>query len=154
MPDPRVPVLLYDGECGLCNGVVRFILRHDQKGLIHFAPLQSDPGQEFLRSKGLPKDNFDTLVFVPDWSRRQDGGYLLRTSGVLEALAQMGAPWASLSGLKTVPRFLRDAVYSLVSRTRYALFGEYVPVPLENPAWEKRFLARRLRPVKAPLPRD
>jgi predicted DCC family thiol-disulfide oxidoreductase YuxK len=142
MADPSFPVLLYDGECGLCNGVVRFILRHDRKGLIHFAPLQSEPGQEFLGSKGLPTDNFDTLVFVPDWARRAQDGYLLQTSGVLEALAQMGGPWGVLSKLRAIPKFIRDPLYSLVSRTRYALFGEYERGPLENPEWEKRFLAR------------
>ncbi|HEY5227842.1 MAG TPA: DCC1-like thiol-disulfide oxidoreductase family protein [Opitutaceae bacterium] len=142
MPDSRVPVLLYDGECGLCNGVVRFILRHDRKGAIQFAPLQSPPGQEFLRGKGLPQDNFDTLVFIPDWKRREYASYLVSTSGVLEALSEMGGPWASFSVLRVIPRFLRDPLYTLVSRTRYALFGSYVPAPLENPAWEKRFLAR------------
>jgi predicted DCC family thiol-disulfide oxidoreductase YuxK len=142
MPDSRIPVLLYDGECGLCNAVVRFILRHDREGKVHFAPLQSTPAQEYLRSKGLPEDDFDSLVFVPDWKERDKQGYLLRTTGALAAFASMGGPWAAVSRLSAIPIWIRDPVYKLISKTRYTVFGEYVPRPLENPDWEKRFLAR------------
>ncbi|HZZ19135.1 MAG TPA: DCC1-like thiol-disulfide oxidoreductase family protein [Opitutaceae bacterium] len=142
MPDPRIPVLLYDGECGLCNAVVRFILRHDREGRIHFAPLQSAPAQDYLRSKGLPQDDFDSLVFVPDWSSRDKEGFLLRTAGALASFASMGRPWAILAKLEVIPVWLRDAAYKLIAKTRYALFGEYEPRPLENQEWEKRFLAR------------
>ena len=47
-----------------------------------------------------------------------------------------------MSGLRVVPRFLRDGVYRVIARTRFALFGEYRMAPLPDPAWEKRFLAR------------
>jgi predicted DCC family thiol-disulfide oxidoreductase YuxK len=142
MPAAPLPVLLYDGECRLCNGVVAFLLRHDSRGALCFAPLQSAPGQEFLRDRGLPTGDFDSLVFVPDWGLRREGPYLSRTAGALAAFAQIGGPWRSVSGLRVVPAWLRDGIYRLVSRARYALFGKYQPRPLANPAWEKRFLAR------------
>ena len=141
MTAPRAPVLLYDGECGLCNGVVRFMLRHDAPGRLRFAPLQSPPGQEFLRSQGLPTGDFDSLVFVPDWGNRSPGGYMLRTSGALAALGELDRPWRALSWLRVVPAILRDPVYKLVSRTRMALFGRYRPRPLADPSWEGRFLS-------------
>jgi predicted DCC family thiol-disulfide oxidoreductase YuxK len=142
MTDQRVPVLLYDGKCGLCNGVVRFILRHDPNARIHFAPLQSAPAQEFLRSEGLPADDFDSLVFVPDWGNPERGAHLLRTGGAMAALAELGGAWRMVSWLRLLPAFLRDPAYRLVARSRYALFGEYKPAPLPDPEWEKRFLAR------------
>jgi predicted DCC family thiol-disulfide oxidoreductase YuxK len=142
MPDTRLPVLLYDGDCSLCNGVVRFMLRHDSRGLLHFAPLQSSPGQEFLRSRGLPTQDFDSLVFVTDWNDRERGAYLLRTTGALAAFSEIGGPWSAVSRLRVVPAVLRDGVYKLISRTRYAIFGKYRPRALADPAWEKRFLAR------------
>jgi predicted DCC family thiol-disulfide oxidoreductase YuxK len=142
MTDPRVPVLLYDGECGLCNGVVMFMLRHDRRARMHFAPLQSGPGQGYLRAHGLPTADFGSLVFVPDWNEQRQGGYLLRTDGALAAFAELDSPWRAVSRLRIVPRVLRDGVYTLISRTRYAIFGRYQPRPLPDPAWEKRFLAR------------
>jgi predicted DCC family thiol-disulfide oxidoreductase YuxK len=142
MTDLRQPVLLYDGECGLCNGVVLFMLRHDRAGRLRFAPLQSAQGQDFLQSQGLPTSDFGSLVFVPDWVRPARGDYLVRTDGALAAFAELDRPWRALSGLRVVPRVLRDAVYKLISKTRYALFGQYTPGPLPDPSWEKRFLAR------------
>jgi predicted DCC family thiol-disulfide oxidoreductase YuxK len=137
-----MPVLLYDGECGLCNGVVRFMLRHDGSGRLHFAPLQSTPGQAYLKSQGLPVADFGSLVFVPDWNKPMPGAYLLRTDGALAAFGELDSAWRRLSSLRVVPRALRDAVYTLISRTRYAVFGVYKPKPLPDAAWEKRFLAR------------
>jgi predicted DCC family thiol-disulfide oxidoreductase YuxK len=142
MTDQRIPVLLYDGECGLCNGVVLFMLRRDPKGRLHFAPLQSQPGQAYLSSQGLPMADFGSLVFVPDWNDQRPGAYLMRTDGALAAFAELDGPWRVVSWLRIVPRVLRDAVYKLISKTRYAIFGEYRSKPLADPSWEKRFLAR------------
>src|SRR5687768_1444059 len=35
------PVVLYDGVCGLCNGLVRFVLPRDRHDAFRFASLQS-----------------------------------------------------------------------------------------------------------------
>ena len=140
--DDRQPVLLYDGECGLCNTVVRFLLREDASGRLRFAPLQSAPAQEFLRSKGLPTEDFDSLVLIPDWGRKETGAFHLKTNGALAAFAEIGGFMRVLSGFRALPVLLRDACYRLVARGRYRLFGVYIPTPLDNPEWEKRFLAR------------
>jgi predicted DCC family thiol-disulfide oxidoreductase YuxK len=142
MTDQRQPVLLFDGECGLCNGVVLFMLRHDRAGRLHFATLQSAPGQDYLRSQGLPTSDFGSLVFVPDWGHQEHGAFLMRTDGAIAAFAELDRPWRALSALRVVPRALRDGVYKLISKTRYAIFGQYRPRPLPDPAWEKRFVGR------------
>lgn len=138
----RQPVLLFDGECGLCNRIVRWLLRSDKAGRLHYAPLQSEPAQNYLRAQGLPTEDFDSLVFVPDWNEPRSGAARLRTDGALSAAAEVGGFWRVVSWLRILPTWLRDPFYKLVARTRYALFGEYRPSPLPNPEWEKRFLAR------------
>lgn len=136
------PVLLYDGECGLCNRLVRALLRSDRDGRLNYAPLQSEPAQAYLRAQGLPLQDFDSLVFVPDWAQPVMHGYKLRTDGALSACAVVGGGWKLLSWLRVIPPVLRDPFYKIIARTRYALFGEYQPTPLERPEWEKRFVAR------------
>ena len=142
MTDTRVPVLLYDGECGLCNGVVRFLIRHDPEGRLRFAPLQSPLAQGYLRLQGLPADDFGSLVFVPDWNDRGPGRFLLRTAGALACFAELRGAWRMVSWLRIIPAFLRDPVYRLIARTRYRLFGIYRSKPLPDPAWTQRFLDR------------
>jgi predicted DCC family thiol-disulfide oxidoreductase YuxK len=139
----RQPVLLYDGECGLCNRVVRFLLRADPAGRMHFAPLQSAPAQAYLRAHGLPVRDFDSLVFVPDWQDPAAGDCRLRTAGMLAAADEIGGGWRVVARVaRFLPAGLRDGAYRLVARSRFALFGAYRPAPLGKPEWEKRFLAR------------
>lgn len=138
---PR-PVLLYDGECGLCNRLVRVLLRADRAGRLNYAPLQSAPAQAYLRVQGLPLKDFDSLVFVPDWENPVLKDYRLRTDGALSACAVVGGIWRIVAWLRVLPMGVRDPFYKLVARTRYALFGDYRPTPLARPEWEKRFVAR------------
>lgn len=138
---PPRPVLLYDGECGLCNRLVRLLLRSDQAGRLHYAPLQSRPAQAYLREQGLPTEDFDSIVFVPDWNNRQSGAFQLRTAGALSAAAEVGGVWRVVSWLRVLPAWLRDPVYRCIARTRYAIFGKYRPTPLERPEWVQRFVS-------------
>ena len=142
MTDSRIPALLFDGECSLCNAVVRFLIRHDPEGRLHFAPLQGPSAQSYLTAQGLPKDDFDSLVFVPDWSDPRPGAFLLRTTGALACFRELRGPWRMVSWLRIVPALLRDPIYRLIARTRHSLFGAYRPKPLPDPAWTQRFLDR------------
>jgi predicted DCC family thiol-disulfide oxidoreductase YuxK len=138
--NPR-PALLFDGECGLCNRVVRVLLRLDRGGSLVFGPLQDPPAQGFLRSHGLPTRDFDSMVFVPDWNRREQPGFLLRTDGVLAALRFCGGAGRILAAaLRILPAGCRDAGYRIVARWRYRVFGAWKPRPLARPEWAGRFL--------------
>jgi predicted DCC family thiol-disulfide oxidoreductase YuxK len=44
-------IVLYDGDCPMCNYWVNFILKRDDKNKFMFAALQSDFGQDFLKKK-------------------------------------------------------------------------------------------------------
>ncbi len=136
-----VPVLLYDGECGLCNRTVRLLLALDRRGALRFAPLQGPHAQGYLRDHGLPADDFDTLVFVPDWARRDRPEFLLRSDGVFAALRLCGSRRADvLAWLRVLPRALRDAGYRLVARTRFQIWGKWdATCPLPRPEWRGRF---------------
>jgi predicted DCC family thiol-disulfide oxidoreductase YuxK len=126
------PVLLYDGNCGLCSRVVRRLLRSDRAGRLTFAPLQGGPAQAYLRARGLPTEDFDSLIFVPDWSDPAGAAPLQRTDGALAAAAVVGGGWKSITWLRVLPAGFRDLFYRLIARTRYALFGEYRGSPLAD----------------------
>jgi len=140
-PTHAGPVLLFDGECGLCNRIVRLLLRLDRGERLRFARLQGDAGQAYLRAHGLPAADFDSLVFVPDWSRREQQDFRLRTDGVIAALRECGGPGRMLAAvLALLPAAWRDAGYRLVARWRYRIFGAWRPRPLARPEWRERFL--------------
>jgi predicted DCC family thiol-disulfide oxidoreductase YuxK len=137
-PQAAGPVLLYDGDCGLCNRVVRRLLALDREGKMRFAPLQGPSAQAYLRSHALPTADFSTLVFVPDWPVNATPPRL-RTDGVIAALRAAGRP--GLAGLLAVfPRVVRDAGYNFVARVRDRIFGPWRACPLPRPEWLERFI--------------
>ena len=49
-------LILFDGVCNLCNGLVQFIIRRDPKGKFKFASLQSDVGRSLLTQFNIDSD--------------------------------------------------------------------------------------------------
>ena len=138
---PPGPVLLFDGECGLCQRIVRLLLRLDGDARVRFAPLQGPAAQALLRARGLPLRDFDSLVWVPDWSGRESGDILVRTDGAIAALRACGGMGRALAGLLAIfPAPWRDAGYRLVARWRYRIFGRAKLPPLVQPECAARFL--------------
>jgi predicted DCC family thiol-disulfide oxidoreductase YuxK len=110
-------ILLFDGVCNLCNGLVRFIVRRDKNSRIRFVPLQSDAGKSLLSKAGLSPDSIDTIVYF------SGAKILFRSSAVLNLLKDIGGGWRLLYGLIIIPPFIRDLFYNLVVKNRYRLFG-------------------------------
>lgn len=141
-PEAPGPVLLFDRDCGLCRRVVVQLLRLDRRGRLRFAPLQGPAAQAYLRAQGLPAEDFDSLVFVPDWARRAEPDFLLRTDGALAALRTTGGFGRSVAAVAAVlPHAWRDAAYRGVARTRRRWFGATGPAPWTQSGWAERFLA-------------
>ena len=59
------PVILFDGECNLCNGGVQFVLDWDSAETYRFASLQSDAGRALLKRSGRSPGKFPTLSGMP-----------------------------------------------------------------------------------------
>lgn len=140
-PEPVGPVLLFDGECGLCRRIVHRLLGWDRDGRLRFAPLQGAAAQAFLRGRGLSTTDFDTLIFVPEWQSRMTAPYLVRTDGVIAALRGTGRRRGRLAAalLAVFPRGIRDAGYKGVARWRYRLFGPARPAEALPAEWRERF---------------
>ena len=132
------PVLLYDGDCALCNASVRWLYHRDPAGRIRYAALQSRPGRFLLVRHGLDPEALDTVVFV------EDGRAFVRSTAALRALRHLRFPWPALSWLRVIPAFLRDAIYRVVARNRIRWFGrvgggsDHCEMP--TPAWRGREL--------------
>jgi len=112
------PVLLFDGVCNLCNGVVQFIIPRDPEGRLRFAPLQSEAGRGLLAGHGLSTTSLDSVVLV------EDGTVYRKSDAVLRVAELLGWPYRAATVAHVVPRTVRDGVYDLVADTRYDIFGK------------------------------
>lgn len=133
------PLLLYDGVCALCNGLVQFLMKRDKRDRFRFAPLQSDLGREVLARFGTPPAS-DGVVLVTDALTPAEHLYH-RSDAVAATMEQLSAPWrVAAKALSLVPRTLREWGYGVVARFRYRLFGRYDTCPVPSPEQRSRLL--------------
>ena len=131
------PILLYDGVCGFCNGLVQFMIRHDRRGTLRFAALDSGYARTLL-AQHPSLAGIDSVVWVE--SVGTDDRVFTRSDAALRAAKHLGGPWRLLAPLGLTPRPARDALYDLFARHRYRFFGHYDACPIPPPAVRARFL--------------
>lgn len=123
--DPRGgPILLYDGVCGLCNTSVRMILRHDARGTMRFAALQSGYG-EAIKTRHPELRDVDSMVLVERVSDTGEERVFVRSNAALCIAAYLGGAWKVFLLFHLLPRVVRDVFYDGFARHRYRLFGRY-----------------------------
>jgi predicted DCC family thiol-disulfide oxidoreductase YuxK len=131
----RGSVMLFDGVCNLCNGVVQFVLRNDPS-YWHFASVQSRAGAALLEQHGITLEAAMTRIVVVD----RDEIYM-GSSAILRVMTQLRAPWWVLGSVGMyVPALVRDTVYDWVASNRYGIFGQTDACMLPSPAVRARFL--------------
>jgi len=113
---PRI--VLYDGVCGLCDKLVRFLVERDRERRLRYAPLQGETAAQLRAQHAAIPDNLDTMVFV------DEGVVYLRSRAFARIARYLPMPWRLGTVLRFVPRFLADFGYGLVARTRYRIFGK------------------------------
>lgn len=127
-------IVVFDAQCLLCSGWVRFLLRHDRRGRFRFASMQGATGRRLLADAGLPLDNLQTLLLTDGRRAWQ------HTSAILRILDALGWPWRLAWIGWIVPAPLRDGLYRWVARNRYRIFGRSDACMVPSRAHAERFL--------------
>lgn len=127
-------IIVFDAQCLLCNGWVKFLLRHDAKGVFRFASIQGTQGARLLAEAGLKVEGLETLLLV------DDEGSWQHTEAILRILRGLGWPWRLALVLRIVPAAWRDAAYRLIARNRYRWFGRSDVCLMPTPEVRARFL--------------
>ncbi|MFL9834404.1 thiol-disulfide oxidoreductase DCC family protein [Chryseobacterium terrae] len=126
-------IVFFDGECGVCNFWVQWILERDKKDKFMFASLQSDFGQKFLSERGLETQQFNTLYL---WKPHQY--YLIKSKAVLKIANLLGGIYnLSIIG-KLIPTFISDKIYNKISENRMKLSARKCFLPDQHQ--KKKFI--------------
>jgi len=137
-PTGPISVLLFDGDCALCNGAVRFVLNHEKTQDLRFAKLTGQLGRR-LRNLHPELQDVDSVIWA-DLDAAGEAVHLdIRSAAVIRVVRYLGGGWSLLQALRIVPRPLRDWVYDLVARNRRRIFQSR-PCPVTSTGIEKRFL--------------
>lgn len=132
-PDLADGLILFDGVCVFCSRWVRFVIARDAAARFRFLPIQSAQGRALAVRLGVNPDAPETNVVV------MDGRALMKSDAALSVLGVLkGVRW--LGALRHAPRWMRDPLYDLIARNRYAIFGRTEVCMVPGPDERARFL--------------
>lgn len=128
-------IVLFDGVCNLCNGVVNFLIDHDPNGRFKFGALQAEMVQGLLKRHDINADPLESFVVI------HDGRVYHRSEAALKVAWLLGGVWRVFYPLILVPRPLRDAAYDWLAANRYRWFGSRETCRVPTPELKARFIA-------------
>jgi predicted DCC family thiol-disulfide oxidoreductase YuxK len=136
------PILLFDGECGLCNRVVQRILQADRKGTLRFASLQGRFARDLI-ARHPELSGVDSMAWVEPHGAGER--VLIRSEAALRVADYLGFPWRAMTVARLIPRPLRDWGYDWVARRRHRWFPRVpacsIPAAESRDLFTSRFIA-------------
>jgi predicted DCC family thiol-disulfide oxidoreductase YuxK len=133
-PETR-PIVVFDTDCVLCSGMVRFVLAHERGPDLLFAGAGSATGVALAERHGFTQADLDDTFLVIE-----EGRALTRSGAGIAIARRLRRPWRWLAMLRVIPRPVRDAAYGFVARHRYQWFGRRPSCLVIEPRHRHRFL--------------
>lgn len=127
-------ILLFDGECHLCNSAVNFILKKEKNEHLFFTPLQSKTGIEILNHYSLNTSKIDSLVLI------ENSKAYIKSTAVIKLTKYLKGLYPLAICLLIIPKILRDIVYNYIAKNRYKWFGKSNSCMIPEEKTLKRFL--------------
>lgn len=119
-------VVLYDGDCGLCNRAVQFILKFEQNTTLKFTSLQSPFSKKVISDFNLKNDFEESILFF------QDGKLYSKSEAVLRIIPFLKWYFYPLLIFRIAPNSIRDFIYDLIAKNRNRYFQECKIVKSES----------------------
>jgi len=116
MKKPDSKIVIFDGDCILCNSFVRYLMKRDNKLKLLFTSSQSQYFSTNFDSELLTGAS-ETVYFAEGKS------FYSKSSAVLQICNNLPFPEKYLSFFKFIPVKIRDAMYDIIARNRTSLFG-------------------------------
>ena len=130
---PDDDVILYDGVCLFCSHWVRFVAARDN-GRFRFTAIQSGYGSRLARHAGIDPADPDTNAVI-------HGGIVhIRSDAALTVLSLLPG-WTWVRALRIFPVAWRSAVYDLIAKNRYKIFGRSDICVVPDASFRERVIA-------------
>lgn len=111
-------LVLFDGDCPVCNLAVRHIIAIDAKHGFIFAPLKGEKAREVLGAEYEVLIKADTMILVENHLSKNLRLWI-RSRAFLRIYWVVGRRWKLLGSLSFFPGWIGDIFYRLFSLTRY-----------------------------------
>jgi predicted DCC family thiol-disulfide oxidoreductase YuxK len=114
---------------------VKFIIRHDKRKSIYFAPLQSEAAKKLLSQRDENLMNIDSVVYF-----KCDAHYI-KSRAILHLLKDIGGIWKIFYPLIFIPVFISDSIYDIIAANRFRIFGKRDSCMIPSPDNKERFIS-------------
>lgn len=126
-------IVLFDGECNVCDRSVQFIIKRDPKRYFKFASLQSEIGKNYLERFSL-STQVDSFILIENQT------YYLESTAALQVCRHLRGFWKILFSLIVIPASIRNRFYKVFAKNRYKWFGKKQLCMIPSKADRERFL--------------
>ena len=130
---PDDDVILYDGVCIFCSHWIRFVAARDTARRFRFTAIQSAYGTRLARHVGIDPADPDSNAVI------HGGTAHFRSDAALTVLSLLPG-WQWVRVLRVLLQGLRDAVYNLIARNRYRIFGRSEACMVPDAAFSSRII--------------
>lgn len=128
-------IIIFDGVCNFCNGVVNFILVRDKKDIFRFAANQSEAAKQILLENNIPLETEISTVFL-----FENGKLYQKSTAALRIARKLPFAWNLCYIGIIIPAFLRNVIYDFIAKNRYKWFGKKESCRVPSPAERGKFL--------------
>lgn len=128
-------LILFDGVCNLCNGVIQFVIKRDKEDIFRYAALQSEIGKKLIAERGIDTSKVDSIILI-----EPGVAYFTKSDAALHIAQEFGGLWKVLGVFTWIPRTIRDGVYDFIAKNRYKWFGREDACMIPTPELQAKFL--------------
>lgn len=128
-------IILFDGVCNLCNGTIRYVIKHDRKNMFRYATLQSEIGRKLVSERDIDTSKVDSIILIEPGL-----AYFTKSDAALKIGRSFGGVWIFLFVFNLIPSSLRNIVYDFIARNRYRWFGKKEVCMVPSPELKAKFL--------------
>ena len=128
-------IIVFDGLCNLCDSAVQFVVKHDDRDIFRFVPIQSSLGQEIIKHIGIHDKNIDSVILYEPGK-----AYFYKSDAALEIAKSLGGIFHFGTIFRIIPVGIRNMLYDFIARNRYRWYGKKEFCLLPTPALRAKFL--------------
>ena len=123
-------IIVFDGECLICNRFYKWVLRSDKKNVFMFTNIQS---KFYSENSNIDKSK-DSIIVITKNKLLYDCDaivYILKTTKTQLVIRFV---------ISIFPRFVSNFFYQIIARNRYYFFGKKDTCYIPSKAELKRFI--------------
>lgn len=123
-------IIVFDGECLICNRFYKWVLRNDKKNVFMFTNIQS---KFYSENSNIDKSK-DSIIVITKNKILYDCDaivYILKTTKTQLVIRFI---------ISIFPRFISNFFYQIIARNRYDFFGKKDTCYIPSKAELKRFI--------------